>query len=320
MIQYKPYSERIPDTQYLDLLRLIQTSEETFLMKHKYQVRGRWTNIVTPNLVYYFRNGFPVITERKIPFWKKSITELILFMKGVHTLEEMVIAGCSWWADWVSPEQCEKFGYPPGELGRGSYGPNLTRYPWVVKNPETDELEYRVFNQIENLVQSLKDGPNLNGHVITTWIPPLDMQHSKLKREVVVTPCHGTIIQCTVIDNKRLALTMNQRSADAPAGLVTNIIQYAAMCIMLGHICNYEPYVYIHKVNDAQIYENQMGCVNELLREDGQGNLLRKPFPFPTLNLTEEGQMVTDIFDFTADHFELRDYQFHPGMKIPTTL
>ena len=320
IIPYNPYLERTPDTQYSDLLRFIRNSPETFLMKHQYQARGRWTNIATQNLVYYFRNGFPIITERRIPFWKKSITELILFMKGVHTLEEMVAAGCDWWAEWVSPEQCEKFGYPPGELGRGSYGPNLARYPWVVKNPETGELEYRVFNQVENLVQSLKDGPNLNGHVITTWIPPLDMQHSKHRREVVVTPCHGTTIQCTVIDGRKLGLTMGQRSSDAPVGLVANIIQYAAMCIMLGHVCGYEPYVYIHKVNDAQIYENQIECVDELLKRDTWGHMLRKPYRFPRLLLTEEGQKVDNIFDFTADHFELWDYESHSAMKIPTTL
>lgn len=300
-ICYKPYSERIPDVQYQDMLRFILNSPETFLAKNPHQAIGRWTNLITPRMVFKFENGFPIITERKIPFWKTPITELTLFMKGIRTLDEMTATGCGWWADWVSTEKCANFGLRAGDLGPGSYGPVLHDLP-----------ADKPFNQIEHLVQSLKDGPGLNTHVISTWFPPFAMQHSKLRRQVAVAPCHGTKIQATVIFGEKLVLTMTQRSGDVPVGVVSNIIQYAALTIMLAHVCGYEPYQYIHVIDDAQIYENQMEKVIELL--------LREPFPFPTLNLTEEGQKVSDIFDFTADHFELQDYRFHPGMKIPTTL
>ena len=303
-IPYKPYRERTPDMQYSNLLHLIRNSPETFLAKNPYQARGRWTNLITPRLVYKFENGFPIITERRIPFWRNAITEMILFMKGVHTLEEMVSAGCGWWTDWVSPQQCENFGFPPGDLGpKGSYGPLLAHYP---------DGTPQGFNQIEHLVQSLKDGPGLNSHVITTWYPPFDMQHSKLQRQVVVAPCHGTKMQFTVIGGKKLVYTMSQRSCDAPVGLVANIIQHAAVCVMVAHVCGYEPYMYTHMIDDAHIYENQVECVDELLK--------REPYPFPRLLFTEEGQKITNIFDFTADHFEIWDYESHPGIKIPTTL
>ena len=318
IIPYKPYSERVPDSQYQDMLRFIRNSPETYLAKNPYQVRGRWTNLETLRMVFKFENGFPIITERKISFWKTAITEIILFMKGIHTLQEMVDAGCSWWADWVSLEQCAKFGLEAGDLGPGSYGPILANLPFIKtswipgKEKGLGFYAYESFNQIEHLVQSLKDGPGLNTHVISTWFPPLDMQHSKLRRRVVVAPCHGTKIQCMVINGKKLVLTMTQRSGDVPVGVVSNIIQYAALTIMLAHICRYEPYKYIHVIDDAQIYENQTMCADELLE--------REPLPFPTLNLTEEGQKVKNIFDFTVNHFELSDYHFHPGMKIPTTL
>ena len=316
-IPYKPYSERIPDRQYANVLRFIRQSPETFLAKNPHQDAGRWTNLETPRMVFKFENGFPIITERKIPFWKTAITEIILFMQGVQTLDEMLASGCNWWADWVSPEKCANFGLKTGNLGPGSYGPILAKLPhfeWEKSAEFTGQGCYapRPFNQVENLVQSLKDGPYLNGHVISTWFPPLDMQHGKLRRQVVVAPCHGTKIQATVIEGRKLALTMTQRSGDVPVGVVSNIIQYAALTIMLAHVCGYEPYKYIHVVDDAQIYTNQVDRVDELLE--------REPFPFPTLNLTDEGQRISNIFDFTADHFEISDYQSHPGMKIPTTL
>lgn len=326
-IPYKPYLERIPDTQYTDLLRFIKRSDQTFLVKHPHQVRKRWTNLITPNLVFNLRNGFPIITERKISFWKKPITEMILFLRGVQHLDKMIKAGCGWWKDWVSPEQCAKFGLESGDLGPGSYGPILHNFPhfeWgfdSVYHRDSERGFYpKPFNQIEHLVQSLKDGPGLNTHVVTTWFPPFAMQHSELGRQVVVAPCHGTVIQCTVIDGKRLVLTMVQRSGDVPVGVVSNIIQYAALTIMLAHICGYEPYQFIHKINDAQIYEDQIGSVNELLAVNEDGSFKRPPFRFPTLQLTEHGQAVEDIFDFTADHFELSDYQYHPPISVPTTL
>jgi thymidylate synthase len=321
IIPYKPYSERTPDKQYQDVLRFIKTSPETYLAKNRYQTIGRWTNPETPKMVFKFENGFPICTSRKIAFWKKPITEILLFINGVHTLEEMVDAGCDWWEQWVNREHSAKTGLPIFELGEGSYGPilhGLPYYGWQspeTPNPDTDPIPDslcpRKFNQVEHLVQSLKDGPDLNGHVISTWFPPLDMQHSKLKRQVAVAPCHGTIIDCTVINKEKLILTMVQRSADTPVGVVSNIIQYAALTIMLAHVCGYEPYKFICDLLDAQIYENQMEKVEEFLE--------RKPFPFPTLQLTEEGQKITNIFDFKADHFVLSDYESHPAMEFAVT-
>jgi thymidylate synthase len=243
-------------------------------------------------------------------------------MNGIHTLPEMIAAGCNWWEQWVNPEHAAKLGLEPGDLGAGSYGPVLHDLPnYKLEDRSTKNLDGTMnfrfeminhpFNQIEHLVQSLKDGPDLNSHTISTWFPPLDMQHSKLKRQVAVAPCHGTTIHCTVINKKKLILTMVQRSADTPVGVVSNTIQYAALTIMLAHVCGYEPYMFVHDLLDAQIYEDQVEKVDEFLE--------RKPYNFPTLNLTTEGQKITNIFDFKADHFVLSDYISHPEMEFAVT-
>ncbi|MBN2093817.1 MAG: thymidylate synthase [Candidatus Zambryskibacteria bacterium] len=315
IIKYKPYQERLLDWQYQNLLRFIRCSSETYLAKNPYQDRGRWTNLETPRMVFKFENGFPIITERKISFWKTAITEIILFLNGARKFEDMLKAGCGWWAEWTSLEKCKDLGLQVGDLGPGSYGPilhNLPNFVWDQQPYGCSSYKNQPFNQIEHLIQSLKDGPGLNTHVISTWYPPFDMQHSKLQRQVSVAPCHGTKMQFTVINGKKLVYTMTQRSGDVPVGVVSNIIQHAALCIMVAHVCRYEPYKYIHVVDDAQIYENQIEKVDELLD--------RIPFRLPTLQLTKEGQEIKNIFDFKADHFELSDYECHPAMKIPTTL
>lgn len=314
IIPYKPYSERTLDLQYQNVLYWILTSPETYLAKNPYQTTGRLTNPVTQKMTFKFENGFPICTGRKIAFWKKPITELILFINGVRTLPEMIEAGCSWWEQWVNPEHAAKLGLAPGDLGTGSYGPNLHDLPnfgWEFQIYNSSRFVNHPFNQIEHLVQSLKDGPDLNTHTISTWFPPFDMQHSKLKRRVAVAPCHGTIIHATVINKKKLVLYMVQRSGDTPVGVVSNTIQYAAFTIMLAHVCGYEPYMFVHDLIDAQIYEDQVEKVWEFLA--------RKPYPFPTLQLTEEGQKIRNIFDFKADHFVLTEYQSHPAMEFPVT-
>jgi thymidylate synthase len=80
---------------------------------------------------------------------------------------------------------------------------------------------------------------------------------------------------------------------------------------MIAHITGYEPYMYIHSVHDAQIYEDQVECVEELTQ--------RKTASFPMVRLTEEGLKIDNLFDFRPHHFELEDYRPYPAMKIPVT-
>lgn len=106
---------------------------------------------------------------------------------------------------------------------------------------------------------------------------------------------------------------MNQRSADFVVGVPSNIIQYAALTIMIAHVTGYEPYMYIHAPQDSQIYENHKEHVVEMLS--------RRQTIFPTLKLTEEGLRINNLFDFRPDHFELSDYHPHPAIpNIQVTL
>ena len=43
--------------------------------------------------------------------------------------------------------------------------------------------------------------------------------------------------------------------------------------------------------------------------------LEREPRRLPTVHLTQAGPAVTDIHDFRAEHFELTDYEPHPGSR-----
>jgi thymidylate synthase len=103
---------------------------------------------------------------------------------------------------------------------------------------------------------------------------------------------------------------MFQRSGDVPIGVPSNMAQYAALALMLGHLTGYEPYEYVHTISDAHIYEDQMDKVEQMFQ--------REPRRFPTVRLTTEGKKVKDIHDFRGEHFEIADYDPHPAItKIP---
>jgi thymidylate synthase len=295
---YKPYEERTPDTQYLNLIRLVR--DEGRLVVHPHQEgMGRYTHTSLPPLVYKFSNGFPLLTERKIPFWRTAIAELAAFMNGATTNSELHEFGCNWWDTWTTEKKCANFGLDEGDLGWASYGGAYGKFP--MPNGEG-------FNQFVHVVRGMQESPNMSTHCVTSWIPFGTLQHSGLQRKVVVAPCHGNFLKFTIIDGK-LTLQHVQRSADMPVGVVSNIAQYAALALMVGQIVGVEPYEYVHYFLDAQIYENQLEGVEDLLA--------REPRPFPTMKIVEEE--IENILSFRPEHFELTDYYPHSGIKFPVT-
>lgn len=297
LVQYKPYNERTPDTQYQNLLRDILENG----VRDKSQTGTDTITLMgTRPMRFDLSNGFPVITERSIQgFWKAPIGELLAFINGARTLDALEEFGCTWWDAWATKEKCEKRGLAPGDLGPGSYGGAFHDFP-------TSEGES--FNQFKHLVQQIKESPHLKTHIVTPFIPQYMYRVEGRQQKVVVVPCHG-LLHVRVIDGK-LTLAMWQRSGDVPIGVPSNMVQYAALTMILAHVTGYEPHQYIHTISDAHIYVDQVDAVKEVLERD--------PRPFPTVSMNTEKQ---SLFDFRKEDFELNDYDPHPAIKgIPVAI
>jgi thymidylate synthase len=109
-----------------------------------------------------------------------------------------------------------------------------------------------------------------------------------------------------VFDGK-LHVVHNQRSGDTPIGVPSNMVQYAALSLMLEHLTGYELVEYVHWIQYAHIYTNQLEQVDEMLT--------REPRRLPALRLNDAGRAVTDVHDFRGEHFELEDYEPHPPIR-----
>ena len=294
---YLPYGDRTPDFQYQRVLCHILEKDGT-RTKNQFQTTGTITSVTAPLMIFPLANGAPLITEREIGFWRKPISEIIAFINGARTLGELRKYGdkktwASWWGRWVTEEKCGRFGLETGDLGPGSYGAGF---------------HYEGFNQWEHLVKQIRERPWLRTHRVTPWVPRYCLQHNGLQRQVVVAPCHGDV-QITILED-RMYLRMDQRSGDVPVGIPSNMIQYAALLLMLAQVTGYKPYMFIHSIHDAQIYEDQIAHVKKIIH--------RRPNAFPTLRITDT--RIDDLFAFRPEHFELTDYHPPPAMNdIPIT-
>lgn len=289
-------NKRTPDGQYQDLLRKIMNQGREVLPIHGEKAKM----IAGAQLRYPAQNGFPVVTERDLsgPLFKGALAEHIAFLNGARTQAELEKFGCKWWSRWVTKERCDIFGLPEGDLGDGSYGAAWASFPTKEGQP---------FNQIEHLVQQIKERPYLRTHLISPWIPQYVLQHEGLTRKVVVAPCHGWIHVLVFPETKELIIHHFQRSADLPVGVPFNMIQYAAFGMMLAQVIGYSFSEVVYTFSDVHIYESQYEKVEELLA--------RAPRVLPAVELDSS---VSDIFAFRPEHFTLKDYNPHPRMGIPT--
>ncbi len=297
-------TKKKPDLQYRQTLQLIldkgtkvksQTGTETI------------SYISPPSMRFNLNNGFPLLTERNLApnfkkaptIWKQAIGEIIAFINGARTQEELRSYGCNWWKPWVTERKCHKRGLETGDLGPGSYGAAFHDFPTQEGQP---------YNQIKNIVEQIIEMPWLKTHFISPWIPQYIIRGEGKQQKVVVCPCHGWM-HFFVRDDK-LSLHMFQRSGDVPIGVPQNIAQYAALLMMVAQATDNEPETLVHTISDAHIYVDQVESVKKILA--------REPRPFPTMKLKSNKK---DIFSFRAADFELSDYQPHPGIKnIPVAV
>lgn len=296
MPDYLPYAERTPSTAYRDMLRTILDTGAHVHTKQGVDALA----LAGVQMRFAMAHGAAVITERSIKgFARKAIGELCAFINGARTLDELAEFGCDWWGPWASAEKCESRGLGPGDLGPGSYGHAFRHFT-------TDfDGDPEGFDQFGALVRKLRDLPEDRTAFVSPWIPQANQREAGLKSRNTIAPCHGWV-HALVFDGK-LHLVHNQRSGDTPIGVPSNMVQYNALGLMLEQLTGYELVEYVHWIQYAHIYVNQLDQVNEMLA--------REPRALPTLRLNDAGRAIADIHDFRGEHFEIDDYDPHPPIS-----
>lgn len=269
---------------------------------------------------YDLTQGFPLLTTKDMRnLFPKIFHELMWFLKGETNIRYLLDRNVNIWnadayrwyrqrTDTKSPlkpvpmsqkefiqkiKDDERFAENWGDLGR-IYGKQWTDFGGRVEvNQYDDEIYYNGINQIDKLIEGIKNDPYSRRHIVSAW-NPYDMEGMALP------PCH-VLIQFYVHDGK-LSCQLYQRSADLFLGVPFNIASYALLTHMVAFMTGLGVGEFIHTFGCLHIYNNHI----EQIREQVQ----REPKRLPELLVDPVGE-IASITDFELEDFDLIGYIAH---------
>lgn len=251
--------------------------------------------------------GFPLLTTKKM-FTKGIVAELLWFLRGDTNIKFLVDNNTHIWDDdaykyylrrfpWSRRTKEEFIEYVKRgtNLGNYTYGDcgNIYGYQWRHKDG---------FDQIANLIRTLKEFPTSRYQVVTAWSPKEFLGEMF---SVALPACH-IMFQCC-INNGKLDLMMLQRSCDTFLGVPFNIASYALLTHILAKTVGVEPGEFVWVGNCCHIYENHLEQVNELL--------LREPMELCALEFDKK-----PIEKYEVEDFHFINYKSHPAIKAPLSV
>lgn len=186
--------------------------------------------------------------------------------------------------------------------------------------PNTDEYVYRYElsrNQVNELIKDIKTNPYGRRHIIDFW------NWANIDKKALVECAFLTMWNVRKNRNGKnyLDMTLIQRSGDmltaSGAGGV-NEVQYAALLMMIARHCDLLPGVFVHFVQNEQIYDRHIEQAEEMkhryetMLEDEYFH--DKTYKTPYLKLNDEAK---DFYTMTIDDFEMVDYEpVKPQLKL----
>ena len=232
--------------------------------------------------------GFPAMTTKKLA-WKSVISELLWFLEGSNDerrlaeilykdkRENLINKKTIWTQNANSVYWKEKSKFE-GDVGR-IYG-----VQW---------RDFNGFDQIKNLIDSIKKNPNGRRHILSAWNPSdLDLMS--------LPPCHA--FSQFYVSNNKLSCQLYQRSCDMFLGVPFNIASYSLLIHLVAKECNLEVGEFIHTLGDYHIYHEHFDAINT--------QLSRKIKSLPNLIFNKK-----NLFEYSLDDFTLENYNPHPSIK-----
>jgi len=192
------------------------------------------------------------------------------------------------WVDWGGHKNLITVGE---EISGGSFGG-----PTIHRGGHLEEIYVPGINQIQNLIDRLKNVPDCRRLIVSAWnvpeIPQMALAPCHVLFQFITEPLNFTerveilekqmgedvrllegldasgINSCFAkykIPAFRLSLQLYQRSCDTFLGVPFNIASYALLLHMVAHVVNMVPYKFVHTYGDVHLYLNHKEQVNEFL-------------------------------------------------------
>lgn len=222
---------------------------------------------------YDLSEEFPAITLRKT-YIKSAIDEILWIWQkksnNIHDLKSHI------WDQWADKD---------GSIGK-AYG-----YQLGVKH----KYKEGEMDQVDRVLYDLKNNPYSRRIMTNIYV------HQDL-HEMALYPCAYSVTFNVTGD--RLNAILNQRSQDILAAGNWNVVQYAALVMMIAQVSGLKPGILMHVIADAHIYDRHIPIVKDLIT--------RPTYPAPKVTLNP---LVKDFYEFTVDDFTIEDYQTGPQIK-----
>jgi len=184
---------------------------------------------------------FPCITTR--PFnYKAALGELAVFLRGFNSIDAFEKFGCHYWK-----KNAEAWRPGQGTIGR-LYGVQWRRW----RAPDGHEVD-----QIEDLINGIRDDPYSRRHLLTAWNPgELD--------EMCLPPCH--VMAQFFARGNHLSCAVYMRSVDLCLGLPSDLVLYGALLALISQETGRQPCQLTFFMGDAHVYENHVANARLLVQ------------------------------------------------------
>jgi thymidylate synthase len=298
---------------------------------------GTGTKSIFGYMIHHnMRNGFPLLTTKKVPF-KTMATELMWFLMGDTNIKYLVDNNCHIWdGDAYKRFLNETIKIEPADVKERAVTQLLnskeSKEEFINKIKTDDEFakkwgelgpiygkQWRKWadyyngsaeytDQISNLINDLKTNPDSRRLMVSAWnVSELD--------EMTLPPCHHSFQLYSVEKEgqRYLSLLWNQRSIDSALGLPFNIASYGLLLEMIAREVNMIPEHLIGQLGDCHLYSDHL--------EGAKEQISREPRELPRLHMSS-GHNFRAALAGKADEIDLNDFMLigydpHPTIKFP---
>lgn len=303
------------EQEYLKLLKtVLEFGEE----------RSDRTGVGTKSIFGYqmrcdLSEGFPLLTTKCIPM-RLITSELLWFLRGDTNIQYLLKHNNHIWDEWAFENYINSEDYSgpdmtdfglraeQDEAFKKLYQQELNLFLKQVLENEAFAKKYgdlgpvygkqwRNFNgvdQIENLINGLKNNPNSRRHILSAWNPAeID--------EMALPPCH--ILSQFYVSDGKLSCQLYQRSGDIFLGIPFNIASYSLLTHLLAREVGLDVGDFVHTIGDAHLYLNHLDQAKEQLG--------REPRALPKLDILSD----RGIFELEPHDIRVTGYDPHGRIK-----
>ena len=172
--------------------------------------------------------GFPLLNGKRV-YYKQAFHELLWIAQGRTDMEYLHENGVKYWdADY------KRSGRTDNTLGP-VYGKQWRDFEGV--------------DQLSNLIDEIKSNPTSRRLIVSAWAPQ-DMS------KMVLPPCHYAFQ--VYVNEGKLSLMWQQRSADVFLGLPYDIAMYGLLLEMLAKGCGLKAGDLIGQLGDCHLYNDHL--------------------------------------------------------------